>query len=33
MIGAAAAARLDAGLAGDVDVHSSRALDDSRVSR
>lgn len=33
MIGAAAAARLDAGLAGEVDVHSSRALDDSRISR
>lgn len=33
MIAAAAAARIQAGLAGGVDVHSSRSLDDPRVSR
>lgn len=32
MIGAAASARIDAGLGGEVDVHTSLALDDDRMS-
>jgi N6-L-threonylcarbamoyladenine synthase len=31
MIGAAAAARIEAGLAGGVEVHTSLALDDPRM--